>query len=101
MFKNIGKKIKTLAKVLCIIEIALCVIVGAACIIIGIIGEFEFLGGQYILVTGIISGIAILILGPLAAWIGSFLLYGFGELIDKTCAINEKLDNEKIEAAQI
>lgn len=27
------------------------------------------------------------LLGPVIAWVSSWLLYGFGELIDKTCEI--------------
>ena len=68
MYNNIGKKIKVLVIVLCILEC---------------IGAF---------VTGIIFvsdssdeeiGVIIMIAGPIFAWISSWFLYGYGEIIDK------------------
>ena len=67
MFNNIGGKIKTLAKVLTVIGMILSIIWG--------IVETEF---------SVETGFAIIALGCLFSWVGSFLLYGFGELIDNT-----------------
>ena len=36
-----------------------------------------------------IYGVITIIVGPLAAWVSSWLLYGFGELIEKTTEIAE------------
>ncbi len=76
MFNNIGKKIKTLAVVLCWIGIAL-----------SIIGGFILMTTINRSAAGFFLGILESGLGFLASWIGSFLLYGFGELIDKTADI--------------
>ncbi len=73
MYDNIGKKIKLLAKIIFIIESIASVIIGAA---VGSQDE-EF----------ILLGLLIMLIGPLFAWVSSWLLYGFGELIDKTCDI--------------
>ena len=74
MFDNIGGKIKTLAKVVCWI---------------GIIGSC--LAGFVLLVEGldvseelILYGILVAGVGSLFSWIGSFFLYGFGQLIENT-----------------
>ncbi len=73
MFNNIGKKIKVLAWV------------------------FFFLFSLGDIAAGIIllaedddllfPALPIMLAGPLFAWIGSWLLYGFGELIDKAADI--------------
>ena len=76
MFKNIGEKIKKLAKVVCWIGIIGSVIAGI--IMLLLTDERQFWDRKEEL---IISGIAWIVVGPLASWIGCFLLYGFGELI--------------------
>ena len=77
MFNNIGKKIKTLTKVLCWI---------------GMISSF--VTGIIILASvrhGEAIGIPIMLGGPLLFWLGSFVMYGFGELVDKTASIEEMM----------
>ena len=69
MFENISDKIKTLAKITTIVGIAFSIIFG-----------FYLL----ILLEQILLGLAIAVLGSLASWVGSFTLYGFGELIENT-----------------
>lgn len=81
MFKNIGKKIKTLAKVICIVGIVASVILGISMILTSTQTGY-----------GIIIGIVYLLLGPLFSWIGSFALFGFGELIDNS---KKSLDIQK------
>lgn len=71
MYDNIGVKIKVLAGVTCIIG-------AIAAVIIGCMALYDELIG---------IGLLIMILGPIVAWIASWLLYGFGELIEKTCDI--------------
>lgn len=73
MYTNIGKKIKGLAIALFILET-----IGA------------FITGFILMLLDedlILSGFLTIVITPLAAWIGSWLLYGFGELIDKICDI--------------
>ena len=81
MFDNIGKKIMALTKIVCTAGITLSVILGIILIVGDMIGV----------------GIAAAILLSLACWLGSFMLYAFGQLIDDTHAIREFLGNKKSE----
>jgi len=69
MYDNIGGKIKGIAKAVFIVEAIAAVIAGIALVAID-----EDL---------ILFGVLTLILGPAVAWVSSWLLYVFGELIDK------------------
>ena len=73
MFDDIGKKIKSLATILCWVGIIAYVI--AAIVMFSI--DDDLIG----------IGFLLLIVGPLMSWVGSFFMYGFGELIDKACDI--------------
>lgn len=91
MFDNIGKKIKTLANVVCCIGIVASIIGGGICIVIGATNSYN--GGSMIA-----TGIAVLLLGSLSSWIGSFVLYGFGEMVENSDIRTElmvKADMEK------
>ena len=79
MFKNIGKKIKGLAAFVCWVGIILSAIAGILMIVSAIQENEGFMG--------ILPGVAVIVGGFLASWIGSFAAYGFGELIDKTAEI--------------
>lgn len=71
MFDNIDKKIKILA--ICI------TIIGCIC---------SFAYAVYLWSYGIVGyGFLYLIVGSLSSWIGSFVLYGFGELITQATNI--------------
>lgn len=72
MYDNIGRKIKGLAKAVFIVE-------AIAAVITGIVLMASYLNP--------IIGLLVMVVGPLVAWVSSWLLYGFGELIDKTCDI--------------
>lgn len=80
MFKNIGKKIKILAKIITWIGIAI------SCLL-GIIMMFAI---EY----GFVAGILIIIIGSISSWISSFLLYGFGQLIENSDKTVELLSKE-------
>ncbi len=67
MFNNIGEKIKGLAKFVCWVGIIVSVIVGL--VIMSMSGE--------LLLLGIVIGL----IGSLLSWLGSFALYGLGQLI--------------------
>lgn len=99
MFKNIGKKIKTLAKVLCWLGIIGGILTGLSLIAVGVAGSGLTVNaaGSESFVSGmalIIAGAILLVLLPLLAWISSFMLYGFGELVDS--ASDVKQSNEEI-----
>lgn len=86
MFENIGKKIKSLAEFICYIGMVLYVAIGFALFIKAVQIEDGNLA---------IIALVILIIGLLASWIGSFFMYGFGELIDNTQKIKEVLQDNK------
>ena len=72
-YTDIGKKIKSWAKWIFMLEA------------IGFV-----VSGLFILFSDLwFIGLLTIILGPIAAWVSSWLLYAFGELVDKT------VDNER------
>jgi hypothetical protein len=75
LYGNIGKKIKGFAFVSCIIEALGAIVTGIIFSFIGIFdGEVEF----------ILYGLLLTYLGPISAWVASWFLYAFGELVEKT-----------------
>lgn len=70
MFDNIGGKIKAVAKVVCWIGII-------ASIIIGFIMLVQDEDTAF-------AGILVMVLGSLGSWIGSFMTYGFGQLVENS-----------------
>ncbi|MBE6776652.1 MAG: hypothetical protein E7542_00860 [Ruminococcaceae bacterium] len=84
MYNNISGKIKSLAKFLFGLFAMLGIASGLVLLFIGLtesVNDF------------IISGIITIIVVPIIAWISTWLLYGFGELIEKTCIIAENTEN--------
>ncbi len=81
MFNNIGNKIKGLAVLFTVIGIF------ASCIL-GFLTLIIVRNSSRILWT-----IFIIVVGCLLSWVGSFLLYGFGELVSKTTE-NTKINNQ-------
>lgn len=79
MFNNIGRKIKTLAKVICWIGIIISVVAG----VVMVVGSTS----SYDSTVGIVGGILTAVLGSLFSWLGSFMMVGFGELVEKTAEI--------------
>ena len=77
MYDNIGEKIKWLAKIFCLI---------------GIIGSI--VSGFAIIVTDVdmiwIVGVLVAVGGSLVSWIGSFFIYGFGQLIENSDIIAKR-----------
>ena len=67
-YENIGNKIKGLAQMAFVVEAIAAVITGIA-----LMASDEDL---------ILYGLLVLIAGPIIAWVSSWLLYGFGELIE-------------------
>ncbi len=83
MFGNIGSKIKTLAQVVTWIGI-----IGSAICGFVLMGMDEDL---------IFIGLLIAILGSLSSWVSSFVLYGFGHLIENTDKLIELSKNKTAE----
>lgn len=84
MFNNIGKKIKTLSKVLFWLGI---VLVALMLLVPFLAAETANTSPMTILVAMIPSFIFIFI----CLWLSALLMYGFGELIEKTQQNNEYL----------
>ena len=85
MYDEIGKKIKRLA-------IATFIVEAIAAIITGIVLIMEYVDLLIVLL--------VFILGPVVAWVSSWLLYGFGEIIDRLCAIDRNTRDEVKSNAQ-
>ena len=81
MFDQIGQRIKTLAVVITVIGMIISVIMGC---------DYIFNKSRRI------YGLIIIVGGIIASYIGSFILYGFGEIIDKLCDISKSLNEQKI-----
>lgn len=75
LYDNIGSKIKHWAKWVFIVE-AIASVIGAICVMVSA-------EDSWVLVVGAIA----LVVGPFVAWVSSWLLYGFGEIIVKVTAI--------------
>ena len=80
MFDYIENQLKTASKFVCGIGILCSVIAG---IIFMIVTAFWDFGVIYLFV-----GIAIAALGSAIFWVASLIIYGFGELIEKTSSID-------------
>lgn len=80
-YTDIGKKIKGWAKTIFIVE-AIMFVVGA------IIMLFTAEDG-WMIFTAIMTAVV----GPIIAWVSSWILYAFGELVDKTAANERNTQN--------
>ena len=82
MYDNIGSKIKILAKATFLVEMIAAVIAG----IVVMFGDME----------EPLLGLLIMVVGSIVAFVSTWTLYGYGELIDKTCEIARNTNaNEK------
>lgn len=77
MYSNIGKKIQKLAKFSAILGMIVCVIIGSIII--------KSADGPYTYdETGVTIGIIVVIIGSVLSWVLSFVLYGFGRLVENS-----------------
>lgn len=81
MFTEIGKKIKNWARAIFVIE-AICAIIA------GLVMAFS---DSDMILYGLLTAVA----GFFVAWVSTWLLYGFGELVDKVCDIEVHLASMK------
>ena len=77
MFEKIGAKIKVLSKIIFILEAILSFIMGVAFLVDDVIA------------LGIIS----ILLGPIIALSSAWLIYGFGEMVEKVSDISDSIRN--------
>ncbi len=76
MYNNIGGKIKSLAKGACIVE-------ALGSIIVGVI-----LAGDDVLY------LLLALIGPIIAWVSSWILYAFGELVEDISIMRHQITGE-------
>ena len=74
LYENIGEKIKNLTKWMFIVE-------ALGAIITGIVLLFNEI---------ILAGLLILFCGPIVAWVGSWILYAFGQFVEDIHAIRDR-----------
>lgn len=96
MYKNIGEKIKKIAKCMCWLGITASVIV--ACVLLAK-GDFfnNLTYGSTIddhEETLNWIGFDVLVFGPILSWVDGAFWYGFGELICKTTMIEKKVKKQ-------
>lgn len=81
-YNNIGRKIKSFA-----VKQAMFFMI--SCCILGLIIMFE--DG-----TLISWGVVLIVIGIFCSSVSTYILYGFGELIDKACQISDSINNLKV-----
>jgi hypothetical protein len=88
MYTNVGKKIKTLAKVICALGIISSFIIGIIMIAGGSSMGYYY-GNNNAL---IFPGLVVIILGSVLSWVSSLALYAFGEMTENVSAIKNSLE---------
>ena len=91
MYNNVGKTIKVVAVIFCWLGIIGCTIFSLISILNLYTGSFV---PQEMRIALMKKYIVNLVLGILASWLGSLVLYGFGELIYKVDSIDSKLSEK-------
>lgn len=89
LFTNIGKKIKLTAKIVCWVTMLASFIGGIALLIHGCAEVNSGWGSDAEAAMLVAIGLIISLVAPFFCWVGSFMMYGFGELIDKATEIAE------------
>lgn len=91
MFNHIGSKIKGFSKFLFWLSAISGLIAGLVLMIVGAINADD----TPELVLFIFLGLFVMIGGFLLAWVQTFVLYGYGELVDSNQKILELLEEQK------
>ena len=89
MFINVGGKIKGISVVICWLGIIASIIIGSMTFNNGITINETYHNGAG--AAFMIQGIVIINAGSLISWIGSLLVYGFGDMIENTSNIWKEL----------
>ena len=89
IFGNIGGKIKALAKA----------IYGIGIVVSVLSGFIMFMSGMDMRNGGglVFGGILVMTLGAIFSWVGSFITYGFGELVENSCIQTELMLKKEME----
>lgn len=81
MFTHIGSKIKTFAKVVCWLGIILSIVCGVVLMVSGVSGAIWL-------------GLLTIVAGSFISWLGSFMTYGFGQLVDNSDKLVARMENK-------
>lgn len=99
MYQNIGGKLKGLARVLFYIEAIVSVLGIFAGTIITIVNLVIYETNPLLIVTyvllGLLVGFGLAVASVYLSWISTWLLYGFGELVEKTVSLENKFCAEE------
>ena len=85
MFKNIGKKFMKLAKVMFWVMLVSFVVSGIALVAVYASYDSYYSVPDYLLIIGLVM----LFVGPILAWLSSWGIYSWGNLVDNVQAIRE------------
>ena len=83
LYANIGGKIKWLAKALFVLGTVVSVLTALACFLFGNAMK-GLIGAGLFQKSVVFYGITVLILGPIASFVATWLLYAFGQLVENT-----------------
>ena len=86
LFRNIGKKIKLLVNVIFWVGVALSTIAAIVFFVLAVLPQYRPFSQEFAIV-----GIEFLIGGPIAMWLSCAFLYAYGELVDNTSEIKDRL----------
>ncbi len=86
LFRNIGKKIKLLTKVIFWVGVAISVIAAIVLFVLALLPQCRPLSQGFAT-----AGIIWLIGGPISMWLSCVILYAFDELVDNTSEIKDRL----------
>lgn len=86
LFRNIGKKIKLITKVFFWVGVAISVIAAIVLFVLSLLPQYRPFSAQLA-----VAGIIWLIGGPIAMWLSCILVYAYGELVDNTSEIKDRL----------
>ncbi|MBO5129250.1 MAG: hypothetical protein J6B95_02755 [Oscillospiraceae bacterium] len=84
MFKNVGKELKNWARIIVILMTVPSVLVSILLIVIFAEQDLTFLG--------IVFGVIVIALGYFFARLSAIMLYAYGELVDRTESIDDRLE---------
>ena len=84
MYQNVGKKIKTLA-----------IVIAVLCMVLTFVGGFAVatMIGENDGIRAVVLFILIVVAGVCCSWLSGILLYGFGELVDKTSEMTDRQED--------
>ena len=91
MFENIGGKIKKLAVTITVLGMIASIVLGIISLVNGAKVARYYNNENPLLWTGLITIVA----GCLGSWLGSFFIYGFGELIERAVSIDRKMNSQQ------